>query len=70
MPTVVHAEDLPLHLQPAVAPLLLLLRCGLEPDRLDEETAVALLHSPLGGADPLAERRLRQGLRALALGGR
>ncbi|HEY6593213.1 MAG TPA: PD-(D/E)XK nuclease family protein [Asanoa sp.] len=67
VPTVVHAEDLPLHLQPAVAPLLLLLRCALEPAALDEEAAVALLHSPLGGADPLAERRLRQGLRALAL---
>ncbi|WP_425271392.1 ATP-dependent helicase [Micromonospora inaquosa] len=69
VPTVVHGEDLPLHLQPAVAPLLLLLRCALEPERLDEESAVALLHSPLGGADPLAERRLRQGLRALALAG-
>jgi len=67
VPTVVHAEDLPLHQQPAVAPLLLLLRCALEPAWLDEEAAVALLHSPLGGADPLAERRLRQGLRALAL---
>ncbi|MDG4822918.1 ATP-dependent DNA helicase [Asanoa sp. WMMD1127] len=67
VPTVVHAEDLPLHQQPAVAPLLLLLRCALEPERLDEEAAVALLHSPLGGADPLAERRLRQGLRTLAL---
>ncbi|OKI68898.1 ATP-dependent helicase [Micromonospora sp. CB01531] len=67
VPTVVHGEDLPLHLQPGVAPLLLLLRCALEPDRLDEEAAIALLHSPLGGADPLAERRLRQGLRALAL---
>ncbi|WP_446216790.1 ATP-dependent helicase [Micromonospora sp. IBHARD004] len=69
VPTVVHGEDLPLHLQPGVAPLLLLLRCALEPARLDEESAVALLHSPLGGADPLAERRLRQGLRALALAG-
>ncbi|WP_245719221.1 ATP-dependent DNA helicase [Micromonospora rhizosphaerae] len=69
VPTVVHGEDLPLHLQPGVAPLLLLLRCALEPDRLDEEAAIALLHSPLGGADPLAERRLRQGLRALALAG-
>ncbi|MEV6811353.1 ATP-dependent DNA helicase, partial [Micromonospora sp. NPDC051296] len=69
VPTVVHGEDLPLHLQPAVAPLLLLLRCALEPARLDEEAAVALLHSPLGGADPLAERRLRQGLRAIALAG-
>ncbi|WP_030490453.1 ATP-dependent helicase [Micromonospora chokoriensis] len=69
VPTVVHGEDLPLHLQPAVAPLLLLLRCALEPERLDEEAAVTLLHSSLGGADPLAERRLRQGLRALALAG-
>ncbi|MET8833056.1 ATP-dependent DNA helicase [Micromonospora sp. NPDC004540] len=69
VPTVVHGEDLPLHLQPGVTPLLLLLRCALDPDRLDEESAVALLHSPLGGADPLAERRLRQGLRALALAG-
>ncbi|HEX6497508.1 MAG TPA: ATP-dependent DNA helicase [Micromonosporaceae bacterium] len=67
VPTVSHADDLPLAAQPAVAPLLLLLRCALEPARLDESTAVALLHSPLGGADPLAERRLRQGLRALAL---
>jgi RecB family exonuclease len=67
VPTVTHAEDLPLHLQPAVAPFLLLLRCALDPAALDEEAAVALLHSSLGGADPLAERRLRQGLRALAL---
>ncbi|WUJ12425.1 PD-(D/E)XK nuclease family protein [Actinoplanes sp. NBC_00393] len=67
VPTVIHAEDLPLHLQPAVAPFLLLLRCALDPQVLDEEAAVALLHSALGGADPLAERRLRQGLRALAL---
>jgi superfamily I DNA/RNA helicase/RecB family exonuclease len=68
IPTVTHGEDLPLHAQPALAPLLSLVRCALEPERLDEEAAVGLLHSPLGGADPLAERRLRQGLRALALG--
>lgn len=67
VPVRVRSEDLPLRGQPAVAPLLLALRCALEPQRLDEEAAVALLHSPLGGADPLAERRLRQGLRALAL---
>ncbi|MBT8226335.1 MAG: ATP-dependent DNA helicase, partial [Dactylosporangium sp.] len=66
VPTVTEAEDLPLRRQPSVAPLLLLVRCALDPDRLTEETAVALLHSPIGGADPLAERRLRQGLRALA----
>src|SRR5439155_11846776 len=67
VPVTTAAEDLPLAAQPAVAPLLLALRCALEPDHLDEQAAVALLHSPLGGADPLAERRLRQGLRALAL---
>jgi superfamily I DNA/RNA helicase/RecB family exonuclease len=66
VPTVVLAEDLPLHEQPAVRPLLLLLRCALRPDELTEQTAVALLHSPLGGADPFTERKLRQGLRALA----
>jgi superfamily I DNA/RNA helicase/RecB family exonuclease len=66
IPTMTTAEDLPLQAQAAVAPLLLLLRCALQPERLDEEAAVALLHSPLGGADPLAERRLRQGLRTLA----
>ncbi|GIJ50119.1 DNA helicase [Virgisporangium aliadipatigenens] len=67
VPTVTRSDLLPLQAHPAVAPLLLLLRCALEPERLDEDAAVALLHSPLGGADPLAERRLRQGLRALAL---
>jgi superfamily I DNA/RNA helicase/RecB family exonuclease len=69
VPVTTHADDLPLRDQPGVAPLLLLLRCALDPARLDEEAAVALLHSPLGGADPLSERRLRQGLRALALAG-
>jgi superfamily I DNA/RNA helicase/RecB family exonuclease len=67
VPVTTYAEELPLHAQPAVAPLLLALDCALTPDRLDEEAAIALLHSSLGGADPLAERRLRQGLRALAL---
>jgi superfamily I DNA/RNA helicase/RecB family exonuclease len=67
VPVATRAEDLPLRFQPAVAPLLLAMRCALEPGRLDEETAVVLLHSSLGGADPLAERRLRQGLRALAM---
>ncbi|HEY1486675.1 MAG TPA: ATP-dependent DNA helicase [Micromonosporaceae bacterium] len=66
VPTVTHADDLPLALQPAVAPLLLALRCGLMPEVLDEDAAVALLHSPIGEADPLTERRLRQELRSLA----
>ncbi|HEY2792153.1 MAG TPA: ATP-dependent DNA helicase [Micromonosporaceae bacterium] len=66
VPTVTQADDLPLASQPAVAPLLLALRCGLLPELLDEDAAVALLHSPIGEADPLTERRLRQELRALA----
>jgi len=69
VPTTTHAEDLPLSIHPAVTPLLLAMRCALEPELLDDDTAVALLHSPLGGADPMAERRLRQGLRAIALAG-
>jgi ATP-dependent exoDNAse (exonuclease V) beta subunit len=67
VPTSTHAEDMALSAHPAITPLLLAMRCALEPERLDEAAAVALLHSPLGGADPMAERRLRQGLRALAL---
>ena len=63
VPVTTGAEDTALATQPAVAPLLLLLRCALDESTLDEETAVALLHSPFGGADPLGERRLRQALR-------
>ena len=37
------------------------------PDPLDEEAALALLTSPLGGADALSLRRLRQELRRLDL---
>jgi superfamily I DNA/RNA helicase/RecB family exonuclease len=66
VPTRTTADDLPLAAQPAIVPLLQVLRCAVEPARLDEATAVALLHSPIGAADPLGERRLRQELRALA----
>jgi superfamily I DNA/RNA helicase/RecB family exonuclease len=66
VPVTTGAEDTALATQPAVAPLLQLLRCAFDPSTLDEETAVALLHSPLGGADPFSERRLRQGLRDIA----
>lgn len=66
IPAVIDSDDLPLAAQPAVAPLLRLLRCAVEPEALDEPAVVALLHSPLVGADPFTERQLRQGLRALA----
>jgi superfamily I DNA/RNA helicase len=67
VPNLTVADELPLPSQPAVAPLLLLLRCALRPGELTEQSAVSLLHSPLGGADPLSERFLRQGLRTIAL---
>lgn len=67
VPLAVPREELPLARQPAVWPFLALLRAAVEPERLDEDTAVALLGSPLAGADPLALRRLRRGLRRLAL---
>ncbi len=66
VPAETLSDDLPLASQSAVAPLLLLLRCALNPSLMDEAAAVSLLHSPIGGADPLAERRLRQELRTIA----
>jgi superfamily I DNA/RNA helicase/RecB family exonuclease len=67
VPVAAAIEELPLARQPAVRPLLTLLRVAADPDALDVETAEMLLSSPLGGADPLALRRLRRGLRRLEL---
>ena len=54
--------------QGAVVPLLTLLRCAVDPAALsDEDTAATLMASPLGGADPMALRRLRRELRRLEL---
>jgi superfamily I DNA/RNA helicase/RecB family exonuclease len=66
VPVGVAGEELPLVEQPGVAPLLQVLECALRPDSLDEDIAVALLTSPLGGADTLSLRRLRQELRRVA----
>ncbi len=66
VPVTTGAEDTALATQPAIAPLLNLLRCALGMSTLDEGAAVDLLHSALGGADPFQERKLRQGLRAAA----
>ncbi|EME57414.1 ATP-dependent helicase [Amycolatopsis decaplanina] len=62
-------EELPLAKQPAVRPLLAMLRLAADPELLDVDLAEMLLSSPLGGADPLALRRLRRGLRRLELAG-
>ncbi|MGQ0482562.1 MAG: ATP-dependent helicase [Pseudonocardia sp.] len=69
VPMRVPADELPLSRQPAVIPLLLLLRCAADPDRIDADAAVALLSSPLGAADPLRLRRLRRGLLRLRAAG-
>jgi ATP-dependent exoDNAse (exonuclease V) beta subunit len=66
IPVTTGADDTALATQPAVAPILTLVRCALDESLLDEATAVALLHSPLGGADPFVERKLRQALRETA----
>jgi len=66
VPSVIAGDELPLEAEPGVRPLLLLLRCALHPETLDEEAAVELLAGPLGGTDALGLRRLRRALRAAA----
>lgn len=67
VPVAVAADEVPLARQSAVSPFLELLRCAADPERLDAQTVATLLASPLGGADPMALRRLRRGLRRLEL---
>ncbi|MCC3765699.1 ATP-dependent helicase [Glycomyces sp. TRM65418] len=67
VPTRQAADDVPLPAHPTVRDLLRVVLIGRHPERLDETTAAGLLHSPFGGADPFAERRLRQELRRLAV---
>ena len=69
VPIASTAEELPLARQPAVRPLLAVLRVAADPQVLDVDLAEMLLASPLGGADPLALRRMRRGLRRLELAG-
>jgi superfamily I DNA/RNA helicase/RecB family exonuclease len=67
VPTRQAADDVPLPAHPTVRDLLRVILIGRHPERLDETVAAGLLHSPFGGADPFAERRLRQELRRLAV---
>ncbi|WP_460495950.1 ATP-dependent helicase [Glycomyces tarimensis] len=67
VPTRQAADDVPLPAHTTVRDLLRIVLIGRHPDRLDESTAAGLLHSAYGGADPFAERRLRQELRRLAV---
>ena len=66
VPVTVAGDELPLADEPGTRPLLMLLRCALRPDELDEQTAAELLCGPLGGTDALGLRRLRRSLQLLA----
>ncbi|SNR39579.1 Superfamily I DNA or RNA helicase [Haloechinothrix alba] len=65
VPVSAAASGEPLARNQAVRPLLTALRAAADPSFVDADTAEELLASPLGGADPLALRRLRRGLRRL-----
>ncbi|HEV2634763.1 MAG TPA: ATP-dependent DNA helicase [Actinocrinis sp.] len=64
VPVEVLGDDLPLAQEPAVAALLLALRCAADPAALTPETARSLLTGPLGGLDGGDLRRLGRTLRA------
>ncbi|SDU55187.1 ATP-dependent helicase [Jiangella alkaliphila] len=64
VPVSVRIEDVPLVDQPPVRALLTVLELVTGLRELDVETALDLITGPLGGADALAVRRLRQELRA------
>lgn len=64
VPVEVDGDDLPLHQEPAVAPLLLALRvCADGEAAVGVEDALTLLTSPLGGMDAADLRRLGRALR-------
>ena len=69
VPVAVLGGELSLRDEPAVRPLLLALRCALDPATLDAEAAVGLLTSPLGATDAVGLRRLRRALRTEELAG-
>jgi superfamily I DNA/RNA helicase/RecB family exonuclease len=62
VPVTVAGDELPLPDEPGVRPLLMLLRCALEPDKLTDEIAAELLTGPLGQTDSLGLRKLRRAL--------
>ncbi len=69
VPATVAGDELPLADEPGTRPLLLLLRCALNPALLDDQAAAELLCGPLGGTDALGLRRLRRSLGLLAEAG-
>jgi len=65
VPVVVPPAEVPVRAEPAVVPLLVALRLVLADEaEVTADDVLALLVPPVGGADPLALRRLRQVLLA------
>ncbi|HEY7859538.1 MAG TPA: ATP-dependent DNA helicase [Candidatus Nanopelagicales bacterium] len=64
VPVEVAADELPLAAEPAIAPLLQVLRVATGPELLDAATVHDLLVSPLADADPGDLRHLGRALRA------
>ena len=62
VPVETPSDEVPLAREATLAPLLTLLGAASSPARWDEESASAVLSSPLGGADALQLRRLRHHL--------
>jgi superfamily I DNA/RNA helicase/RecB family exonuclease len=65
VPIAVASDEIPVGKDPAVAPLLLALRCANDPTALDDDAARTLLTSPLGRMSPADLRRLGRALRAV-----
>jgi superfamily I DNA/RNA helicase/RecB family exonuclease len=64
VPVEVAGDEVPLRLEPAVAPLLTALGCAASAEALLPDTAQSLLLSPLGGLDAASLRQLGRMLRA------
>lgn len=67
VPVTVAGDELPLPDEPGVRPLLTLLRCAVQPGRLDDQTAAELLTGPLGQTDSLGLRKLKRALDGVPL---
>ena len=66
VPVAVRGDDLPLAEQPAVAMLLEVLRCVLDPAQLTEDVAERLLLGPIARGDVVYLQRLRRAVESVA----
>ncbi|GAA3722401.1 ATP-dependent DNA helicase [Spinactinospora alkalitolerans] len=67
VPVRVSGDELPLAAESLIRPMLLLVRCALHGDALDDATAHELLTSAFGDADSIRLRRLGRALRRIEL---